>query len=375
MQFQRDESHSKRIKEGNTGVVYHRNYLLHEHSPTHPERRERLMYTMDQLREEGIFELPQVELYKPTKASERELLRVHTKEYIEKLKAMAKREGGTAIDREGETIMQEITYEQAKLAAGGAILGGRIVMEGKVDHSFVMARPGGHHAHPDHGHGFCFTNNVSIMIKHIQDEYNVERVPLWDWDAHHFDGTQEIFYDDPSVLGISTHQDGRTLFPGTGFPQEVGGGEGRGYTVNVPLPPGTSDAGYLKVVNEIFVPLAERFDPDVLVVQAGQDNHFTDPITRLGITAQGYAQMMNIAVETASRLCDEKIIAMLGGGYGIQGGLPYTNLAVIASLAGLDTSNIREPKNYKVPPRDRRMEQVEKVIEQVKEIHSSYLLT
>lgn len=352
-----------------TGLVYHQGYLHHEHSPTHPERRERLMYTMDQLEEEGIFGLPGLEVYEPRKASRTELLRVHSEEYLDRLQGTL---GGRAIDREGETIMQEVTYEQARLAAGGAIVGGELVMDGKVNRSFVMARPGGHHAFRDYGHGFCFTNNTSIMIKHIQKIYGVKRVLLWDWDAHHFDGTQSIFYNDHSVLTISTHQDGRSLFPGTGYADEVGEREGEGYNVNVPLPPRNSDEGYLKVVKEIFVPLAEEFKPDVMVLEAGQDNHFTDPITSLTLTARGYSQMMDIAVDTASRLCNGKIVAVMGGGYGIEGGLPYTNLAVIASLAGLDTSHIREPGNYQLPDPNRYVDVVERIISQVKSIQSKY---
>lgn len=361
---------SEEQKYPNTGLVYHENYLLHEHSPTHPERRERLMYTMDQLEEEGIFDLPQIKTYKPEKASEKQLKRVHTEKYLRELKNMAETNTGTAIDNEGETIIQDITYEQSKLAAGGAIKGGDIVLNNKVDHSFVMSRPGGHHAFADHGHGFCFTNNVSIMIKHIQEVHNVEKVLVWDWDAHHFDGTQSIFYNDPSVLTISTHQDGRTLFPGTGFINETGEGKGEGYNINVPIPRRTSDKGYLKVVKEIFKPIAKEFNPDVMVIQAGQDNHFTDPITNLNLTAEGYGKMMEIAVNTAKKITDKKIISILGGGYGIEGGLPYTNLAVIASLAELNTENIKEPKNYKKPNPKAKINKIEKIIKKVKNTHS-----
>ncbi|MFO7967379.1 MAG: histone deacetylase [Archaeoglobaceae archaeon] len=352
-----------------TGLIYHQDFLLHEHSSTHPERRERLMYTMDQLEEEGIFELPEVEIYDPQKATMDDLLMVHSKDYINRLAGVDR---GLAIDREGETIAQDVTFEQARLAAGGAILGGELVVEKDVDHSFVMARPPGHHASASHGHGFCFLNNTAIMIRYLQETYDVKKVLIWDWDAHHFDGTQSIFYEDPSVLTISTHQSGKTLFPGTGFIEEVGLGAGEGYNVNVPLPPGTSDEGYLKVVNEIFIPMARDFEPDVLVVEAGQDNHFTDPITMLDLTAQGYAQLMDMAVDMATELCDDKLVAVLEGGYGVEGGLPYTNLAVMASLAGLDTSSIREPENYKLPDRNANMGVIEKIIGKVKEVHTKY---
>ncbi len=327
------------------------------------------MYTMDQLEEEGIFELPEITVYEPHKATMEDLLRVHSRDYINRLAGMGK---GLAIDREGETIAQDVTFEQARLAAGGAILGGELIVEEKIDHSFVMARPPGHHASASHGHGFCFLNSTAIMIRYLQEKHGIERVLIWDWDAHHFDGTQSIFYEDPSVLTISTHQSGKTLFPGTGFIEEVGLGEGEGYNVNVPLPPETSNEGYLKVVNEVFIPLAREFKPDMLVVEAGQDNHFTDPITMLDLTAQGYAQLMENAVDMASELCDNRLVAVLEGGYGVEGGLPYTNLAVIASLAGLDTTSIREPENYQLPDRNANLDVIEKIIGKVREVISKY---
>lgn len=210
------------------------------------------------------------------------------------------------------------------------------------------------------------------MIRYLQEKYGVKKVLIWDWDAHHFDGTQSIFYEDSSVLTISTHQSGKTLFPGTGFIEEVGLGAGEGYNVNVPLPPETSDEGYLKVVNEVFIPLARDFEPDILVVEAGQDNHFTDPITMLDLTAQGYAQLMEKAVDMASQLCDNRLVAVLEGGYGVEGGLPYTNLAVIASLAGLDTSSVREPGNYDLSDRSANLDVIEKIIDKVREVHLKY---
>ncbi len=140
----------------------------------------------------------------------------------------------------------------------------------------------------------------------------------------------------------------------------------------MPLQPKTSDEGYLKVVNEIFNPIAEEFDPDVMALQAGQDNHFTDPITSLNLTARGYADMMNIAVNTAKEICDNKIISILGGGYGIEGGLPYTNLAVIASLAGLDTKSIREPKNYRKPDSETNLNEIENTIRKIKDTQRDY---
>ena len=327
-------------------LVYHEDYLLHEHTPTHPERRERLTYTMDQFNEEGVFDHPEVGLVEPECVDEDDMMRVHTCDYIDELKRLSA-EGRGALS--ADTHVSEHTWESALLAAGGVVEGFESVLDGESEASFVMSRPGGHHAFADHGHGFCFTNNTAVAIRRAQEEYDLDRILLWDWDAHHFDGTQSIFYDDASVLTMSTHQTGRTLFPGTGYPNEVGEGEGEGYNVNVPLMPKTGDEGYARVVEEVFEPIARQYDPDLLFVEAGQDNHFTDPITDLGVTAQGYASLMDVAVETADELCDGRVVASLAGGYGIEGGLPYTNLAVVASLAGMDTSNVREPSTYEPP--------------------------
>ncbi|MDY7081487.1 MAG: histone deacetylase, partial [Halobacteria archaeon] len=278
------------------GLVYHENYLLHEHSPTHPERRERLMYTMDQLEEEGIFEMPQIDIVEPSPASMEDLLRVLERSYLENLRGMSGRgKGSLSVD----THVSEHTWEGARLAAGGLMLAGELVVEGEYNESFALARPPGHHAFADDGHGFCFVNNTAVMVRYVQEVLGVDDVLIWDWDAHHFDGTQSIFYDDPSVMTISTHQSGRTLFPGTGFPDEVGEEEGEGYNVNVPLMPKTGAEGYMKVVEEIFEPIARQYDPDLMFIEAGQDNHFTDPLTDLGVTAQGYAKLMEKAVDTA----------------------------------------------------------------------------
>jgi acetoin utilization deacetylase AcuC-like enzyme len=347
-------------------LFYHENYLLHEHSPTHPERRERLQYTMDQLREEGILDSPNVEMLDPEPASTEDLHRVHDGKYLDRLRRMSERgRGMLSVD----THISEHVWDQSRLAAGGVADAADAVATGEYPASFVMARPGGHHAFADDGHGFCYLNNTAVALRRIQAETDVDRILLWDWDAHHCDGTQAIFEDDPSVLVTSTHQSGRTLFPGTGYVREVGTGEGEGYTVNVPLAPKTGDEAYLRVVEEVFEPIARQYDPDLLFVEAGQDNHFTDPITDLGLTAQGYARLMDRAVDIAAELCDGRVVASLAGGYGIEGGLPYTNLAVIGALAGFDTSYVREPATYE-PPAERPS--AANVIQRVRQRHAEY---
>jgi len=351
-----------------TGIIYDEKYLEHEQNPFHPERKERLSYTIDQLMEEGIFENENIKLIKPSPAKEEDILRVHTKEYVEFLKRESKRGGFIDFD----TIIPVGLYDIAVLSAGGAITSARVVDEGEVKNAFGLIRPPGHHAKPYIGAGFCYLNNMAIMVEWLKSR-GYERILIIDWDAHHGDGTQEIFYEDNSVLFISTHQ--MPLYPGTGYIYEVGKGEGEGFTVNIPLPPGTSDEGYIYILEEVIKPLALEFKPEFIAISAGQDNHFTDPLTSLALTAKGYATIMKEVVTLAEKLCDGKIVAILEGGYSVEA-LPYTNLAIISAMAGLDISQIREPETYlnklKWRKRDSVMEKLKMNVKEVIQTHSQY---
>lgn len=322
-----------------TGIVYHRRYLEHEQTPTHPERKERLAYTMDQFLEEGIFDLEEIVLLEPFEADVEDIFEVHTPEYVEFLRRESRRGGMIDYD----TNIPVGVFENALLAAGGAIRAAMAVRDGEVDNAFAMVRPPGHHAKPYTGAGFCYFNNMAVMVKWLQKN-GFRKILIIDWDAHHGDGTQEIFYKDNTVLFISTHQ--MPLYPGTGFPHEVGEGEGEGYTLNIPLPPGSGDEVYLYAFEKVIEPVAKEFKPDFICISAGQDNHFTDPITGLALTARGYAEIMKRAVRLSEELCDGRLVAVLEGGYSVEAALPYTNLAIVAAMAGLDTSNIREPSKY-----------------------------
>lgn len=352
-----------------TGIVFHEEYLKHEQSPTHPERRERLAYTMDQLREEGIFESEQIVLLEPFKASLDDVLEVHTEEYVRFLERESKRGGIIDFD----TNIPIGVFDRALLAAGGAIRAAQAVLNKECENAFAMIRPPGHHAKPYIGAGFCYLNNMAIMVKWLLKQ-GFERITILDWDAHHGDGTQEIFYSDDRVLFISTHQ--MPLYPGTGYPEECGVGRGEGYTVNIPLPPGTGDEGYMMVIDEIIEPIVDEFEPQFIAISAGQDNHFTDPITSLALTARGYAEMMRRAVKMSMKHCDGRLVAVLEGGYSVEGALPYTNLGIIAAMAGFDLSAIREPENY-LPEllwrkRDSALVKLRHNIEDVKRVHSKY---
>jgi acetoin utilization deacetylase AcuC-like enzyme len=285
-------------------------------SPTHPEREERLLYTQDQVFEEGVLDIDGIREFKPELATVQDVQRVHF------------------CVPDVTNIMTESHF----ISAGGAKTIGKAVMNKQVDRGFALVRPPGHHAmRVVHGaRGFCNVNIEAIMIEYLRKAYPVQRVAIVDTDCHHGDGTQDIYWHDPDTLFISLHQDGRTLYPGTGFPNEMGGPTAIGTTINYPLPPETSEEGFLYAIRHVVLPILEDFKPDIIINSAGQDNHFSDPITNMNFSAQGYAALTELLSPN---------IAVLEGGYSIEGALPYINLGIILAMAGIDYSKIKEP-NY-----------------------------
>jgi acetoin utilization deacetylase AcuC-like enzyme len=285
-------------------------------SPSHPEREERLLYTKDQLIEEGLEDVGDIEFFNPELALEQDIDRVHL-----------------CVPSSGKLLTNSHF-----ISAGGAIRAARAVMEKEVKKSFAVVRPPGHHAMQTvfGDRGFCVVNIEAVMVEYIRRHYGIRKIAVIDTDCHHGDGTQDIFYNDPDTLFISLHQDGRTLYPGSGFLRESGGPSAPGYTINIPLPPETSEEGFDMAMERVILPILDEFQPELIINSAGQDNHYTDPITNMNFTAQGYARLnRNLNPD----------ICVLEGGYAIEGALPYTNLGIILAMAGLDTSHVREP-NY-----------------------------
>jgi acetoin utilization deacetylase AcuC-like enzyme len=283
-------------------------------SPTHPEREERLLYTRDQLFEEGIMDMPEIREYHPRLATAKEISRTHF------------------CVPDVETRVTEAHL----VSAGSALVMADAVMKGEVGNAFAIIRPPGHHAMTvSHGNrGFCDINNEAVMVEHLRRAHGIKRLAIVDTDVHHGDGTQEIFWHDPDVLFISFHQDGRTLYPGSGFDDELGGPLAYGATINVPLMPRTTDSGIHYVIDNLVLPLLEEFKPELVINSAGQDNHYSDPLANMNFTAQGYA------VLTRKLKPD---IAVLEGGYSVETALPYINMGIIMAMAGIDFSNLREP--------------------------------
>ncbi|MEA1970321.1 MAG: histone deacetylase [Thermodesulfobacteriota bacterium] len=302
-------------------------------SPTHPEREERLLYTQDQVFEEGLLDLDNIVEFKPGLATIQDINRIHV----------------CVPDAESVITQSHL------ISAGGAITAAEKVMQKEVDNAFALVRPPGHHAmRIVHGaRGFCNINIEAIMVEYIRHKYGPRKIAIVDTDCHHGDGSQDIFWHDPNTLYISVHQDGRTLYPGSGFPDEFGGPNALGYTINIPLPPNTSDEGFLFALDNLILPMLDEFKPDLIINSAGQDNHYSDPITNMSFSAQGYAILND-------RLSPD--IAVLEGGYSIENALPYVNVGIILAMAGIDYSHITEP-DYN-PEAIRQTPQTTKQIEQ-----------
>ena len=284
---------------------------------SHPEREERLLYTQEQLFEEGILDLPQVKQFSPRIASLHEALRAQ------------------ALFPNPEA--HKGSLDAHLIAAGSAILLGEARVRGDIDNGFVLARPPGHHSGATvwGNRGFCTLNNEAILVNQLRTRFGIKKIAIVDTDVHHGDGTQDIFYHDPNVLYISLHQDGRTLYPGSGFVKEKGGPNAWDQTLNIPLPPGTGDEGYHYVLENWVLPRLQTFAPELIINSAGQDNHFTDPLASMNLTANGYGRITELL---------QPDLAVLEGGYSIEGALPYVNLAILLALAGEDYHHVREPQ-------------------------------
>lgn len=289
-------------------------------TPAHPEREERLLYTRDQIVEEGLLDLPNIKEFRPQLARLQDAERVHI----------------------GVPGLAQLITDAHLVSAGGAITAAEAVMQREVTSAFALVRPPGHHAmRVVHGtRGFCTINIEAVMVEYLRRHYGLNRVAIVDTDVHHGDGTQDIFYHDPDTLFISLHQDGRTLYPGTGAMAELGSPGAFGATVNIPLPPGTTDQGLHVVLDQLVLPMLEDFKPDIIINSAGQDNHYSDPLANMAITAQGYARL------TEKLHAD---IAVLEGGYAIEDALPYVNTGIILAMAGLDYSRVVEPDIARCP--------------------------
>ena len=317
------------------GIVYDPDYLLHGNA-YHPERKERLEAIMTLLRREGV--LDKLSHIDPRPATEEEVALIHDKSYI-RLVRDAWASGRSYLDM--DTYLNQHTYEVALKAVGGGLEALDWVMnEGEGEKAFVLARPPGHHAVPNQGMGFCIFNSIAIAAEAARAKYGLERVLIVDWDVHHGNGTHDAFWGDPGVLFFSVHQ--YPAFPGTGDLREIGGGEGKGYTINIPLPPGCTDEDYLPVFEEILEPVVEQFKPQIILVSAGQDAHLQDPLAGMSLDLAGYRWMAAFLKGLAEKHCQGKMLLFLEGGYDLKS-LSEAVLVVLDEFAGWGIDLGREP--------------------------------
>jgi acetoin utilization deacetylase AcuC-like enzyme len=306
-----------------TAVVIDRDYLKHIPGAGHPERPERIQVLLDLAK---ALDRQNYRLLAPRSAAREDIERVHGANHVRLVESTSGR-NGFALD--GDTITCRDSFAVALLAAGGFLTALDAIAAGESANAFVMARPPGHHALPDRAMGFCLFNTMAIGAQYLKARHGAKHVMIVDWDVHHGNGTQEVFYEDPAVLFLSTHQ--YPFYPGTGSVNEIGSGAGEGFTINVPLPAGCADREYLQVFQDVVVGAAEKFRPDWILVSAGFDPHQRDPLGGMAVSEEGFAAMAGALLAQADKFAEGRIAFLLEGGYDLVA-LRNSIAAVLAEM-------------------------------------------
>ncbi len=307
------------------GIVKDPLYLEHitdEYHPECPERLGRIYSMLPSIDSSGIVYV------KPRMATHEEIAFVHDMGYVERIAATGSL-GYTRLDP--DTSASPRTYDAALLAAGGTLSLADSILAGEVESGFALVRPPGHHAERSRAMGFCIFNNIAIAARYLQQTKGLGRVLIVDFDLHHGNGTQHCFYSDPTVLYFSTHQ--FPYYPGTGWYEETGEGEGKGYNINVPMSYGMNDQDYLFVFREVLSPLADIFKPEIVLVSAGFDTYHNDPLGGMSVTEGGYSAMTGMLLDISKKHCGGMLLFALEGGYDLSG-LASSTKAVITMMKG-----------------------------------------
>jgi len=336
-----------------TGIVKDKKYLRHGSNFSHPETPQRLSSIYEMLdNPQQSWKFTEIE---PRSATDEELTLNHRLSYIRRLEET---KGKKCVSLDPDTVATEDSYEVARLAVGGLLSAVDAVMNGEVNNAFALVRPPGHHAGPNEAAGFCLFNNVAIGAKYALQKYGLDRVLIVDWDLHHGNGTQWTFYEDRRVLYFSSHQ--YPGYPGTGAVEEIGRGEGTGYTVNVPIRSGADNAQYVKMYRSLLVPVAGAFRPQLVLLSAGFDIYCNDPLGNMRVTPEGFAMLTRIVLSIADACCGGKLVATLEGGYHVAG-LTDSVRAVLQEMRGdteaseADMRNMEASADPKIDPLIRRV--------------------
>ncbi len=319
-------------------VIYDDFYLKHYNEPQHPENPNRLVAIKKALDNWNLKN--RIAFKKPRPATDKEIEMVHDRSYIQKVKNLSQRGDISYLDL--DTAVTEYTYSCALLAAGGCFEGLDLIFSSgdKFSEFFAVIRPPGHHAFKNAGSGFCIFNNAALSARYARIKYDIKKIAIIDFDAHHGNGTQDFFYDDSSVFYISFHQ--YPHYPGTGNYDEIGSGKGRGFNMNFPFMPQTGDPDYLTAMIDIVIPIMEKFNPELFLVSAGYDSHFLDTLSSLGLVEESYYKMMYIISYLSHKYCRDRIGILLEGGYEYNA----TARSVLETIRGCfkkeDFSNIND---------------------------------
>jgi len=330
-----------------TGLVWHELMMWHDTTPLagfmksgrgiiepdepseSPASKRRIKNLLDV---SGLTE--QLVSIKPRPATEAELLRVHTSGYIDAIRRRSAGDGGdAALDFPGgETPFGPGGFDIAALAVGGILEAVDAIVLGRIRNAYALVRPPGHHAEADHGFGFCMFNNAALAARHAQQRHGLRRIAILDWDVHHGNGAERIFWQDPDVLTLSIHQAG--CYPAlSGALTANGGGPGEGHNLNIPLPPGSGEGAYLATMERVIVPALQRFDPQMIVVACGFDAGAYDPQGRMMLSSRSFREMTRLVMSAAAG-CDDRILFTHEGGYH-RPSVPFFGLAAIEQLSGL----------------------------------------
>ncbi len=317
-----------------TGIVQDKRYMEHLAESGHPEHQLRLEAVYAMLDEPDM--LGHFTKITPRQAEKKEILLIHSPEYLSKIAAT---DGKEHCALTPDTYTSAGSYKAAILAVGGLLLAISKVVSGELRNAFALVRPPGHHAEKSRAMGFCLFNNIALGAMFAREILGLSRVLIVDWDVHHGNGTQHSFENDPSVLFFSVHQS--LNFPGTGLFTEAGIGKGEGFTVNVPLPKGYADAEFTALFEKLLRPIAMEFAPELILVSAGFDTHKSDPLGGMKMTSAGFAGLTRSLMEIADICCGGKLVLSLEGGYNVKA-LADSVKAVLNELSDITVCRVPE---------------------------------